>query len=77
MVLPLLSTGLKIFQAARRKASSGSDAATKITSRQTTVSGKSVAKPKSVAIIKAQSDKISAAKFLQTTPDPSKSKATM
>jgi len=74
MVLPLLSTGLKIFQAARRKASSGSDAATKITSRQTTVSGKSVAKPKSVAIIKAQSDKISAAKFLQSTTDPSKDK---
>ena len=76
MILPLLTTGLKIFQATRKKASSGSDAATKITSRQTTVSGKSVAKPKSVAIVKGQSDKISAAKFLQTTPDPSKSKAT-
>ena len=76
MILPLLTTGLKIFQATRKKASSGSDAATKITSKQTTVSGKSVAKPKSNAIVKAQSNKISATKFLQTTPDPSKSKAT-
>ena len=76
MILPLLTTGFKIFQGARKKVSSGSDAATKITSRQTTVSGKSVAKPKSVAIAKGQSNKISAAKFLQTTPDPSKSKAT-
>ena len=76
MILPLLTTGLKIFQATRKKASSGSDAATKITSKQTTVSGKSVAKPKSVAIVKGQSDKISAAKFLQTTPHPIKSKAT-
>ncbi len=76
MILPLLSTGLKIFQATRKKASSGSDAATKITSKQTTVTGKSVAKPKSVAIVKAQTNKISATKFLQTTPDPSKSKAT-
>ena len=74
MILPLLSTGLKIFQATRKKASSGSDVATSITSRQTTVKGKSVAKPK--AIIKARSNKISATKFLQTTPDPSKSKAT-
>ena len=74
MILPLLSTGLKIFQATRKKASSGSDVATSITSRQTTVKGKSVAKPKS--IIKARSNKISATKFLQTTPDPSKSKAT-
>ena len=74
MILPLLSTGLKIFQATRKKASSGSDVASNITSRQTTVKGKSVAKPKS--IIKAKSNKISATKFLQTTPDPSKSKAT-
>ena len=74
MILPLLSTGLKIFQATRKKASSGSDVATSITSRQTTVKGKSVAKPKS--IVKARSNKISATKFLQTTPDPSKSKAT-
>ena len=74
MILPLLSTGLKIFQATRKKASSGSDVATKITNRQTTVKGKNVAKPK--AIIKARSNKISATKFLQTTPDPSKSKAT-
>ena len=74
MILPILSTGLKIFQATRKKASSGSDVASNITSRQTTVKGKSVAKPKS--IIKAKSNKISATKFLQTTPDPSKSKAT-
>ena len=74
MILPLLSTGLKIFQATRKKASSGSDVASNITSRQTTVKGKSVAEPK--LIIKAKSNKISATKFLQTTPDPSKSKAT-
>ena len=74
MILPLLSTGLKIFQATRKKASSGSDAATSITGRQTSVKGKSVAKPK--VIVKAKSNKISATKFLQTTPDPSKSKAT-
>ena len=74
MILPLLSTGLKIFQATRKKASSESDATTSITGRQTTVKGKNVAKPK--AIIKARSNKISATKFLQTTPDPSKSKAT-
>ena len=75
MVLPaIIGTGLKIFQATRRKASSGSDVASKIVSKQTTVTGKSVGKPKSGAIIRSSSSKISGAKFLKSTTDPSKDK---
>ena len=52
MVLPaIIGTGLKLFQATRSKASSGSDVASKIISKQTTVSGKSVGKPKSGSIL--------------------------
>jgi lysozyme len=75
MVLPaIIGTGLKIFQATRRKASSGSDVASKIVSKQTTVTGKSVGKPKSGAIIRSSSSKISGARFLKSTTDPSKDK---
>ena len=75
MVLPaIIGAGLKIFQATRGKASSGSDVASNIVSKKTTVSGSSVGRPKSGAIIKASSNKISGAKFLQSTTDPSKDK---
>ena len=74
MILPLISTGLKIFQATRKKASSGSEMASNIVSKKTTVTGKSVGRPKSGAIVKASSNKISGAKFLQSTTDPSKDK---
>ena len=74
MILPLLSTGLKIFQATRGKASSGSEMASKIVGKKTTVTGKGVGRPKSGAIIKASSNKISGANFLQSTTDPSKDK---
>ena len=68
MVLPaIIGAGLKIFQATRGKASSGSDVASNIVSKKTTVSGSSVGRPKSGAIIKASSNKISGAKFLQST----------
>ena len=63
MVLPIIGAGLKIFKATRGKASSGSDVASKIISKKTTVSG-GVGKPKSGAIVKASSNKISGAKFL-------------
>ena len=75
MVLPaIIGTGLKLFQATRSKASSGSDVASKIISKQTTVSGKSVGKPKSGSIIRSSSSKISGARFLKSTTDPSKDK---
>ena len=74
MVLPLLTTGLKIFQGARKKVSSGSDVASKIISKQTTVTGGSVSKSRSSAKVKAQPDKISGTKFLKTITDPSKDK---
>ena len=75
MVLPaIIGSGLKIFQATRGKASSGSDVASKIVSKQTTVTGKSVGKLKSGAIVRSSSSKISGAKFLQSTTDPSKDK---
>ena len=74
MILPLLSTGLKIFQATRGKASSGSEMASKIVGKKTTVTGKGVGRPKSGAIVKASSNKISGANFLQSTTDPSKDK---
>ena len=74
MILPLISTGLKILQATRRKASSGSEMASNIVSKKTTVTGKSVGRPKSGAIVKASSNNISGAKFLQSTTDPSRDK---
>ena len=75
MVLPaIIGAGLKIFQATRGKASSGSEMASNIVSKKTTVTGKSVGRPKSGAIVKASSNKISGAKFLQSTTDPSKDK---
>ena len=74
MILPLISTGLKIFKAARGKASSGSEMASNIVSKKTTVTGKSVGRPKSGAIVKASSNNISGAKFLQSTTDPSRDK---
>ena len=74
MVLPIIGAGLKIFKATRGKASSGSDVASKIVSKKTTVSGGSVGRPKSGAIVKASSNKISGAKFLQSTTDPSRDK---
>ena len=75
MVLPaIIGAGLKIFQATRGKTSSGSDVASNIVSKKTTVTGKSVGRSKSGAIVKASSNKISGAKFLQSTTDPSKDK---
>ena len=74
MILPLISTGLKIFKATRGKASSGSEMASNIVGKKTTVTGKSVGGSKSVAIVKASSNKISGANFLQSTTDPSKDK---
>lgn len=74
MILPLISTGLKIFKATRGKASSGSEMASNIVGKKTTVTGKGVGRPKSGAIVKASSNKISGANFLQSTTDPSKDK---
>ena len=76
MVLPLLSTGFKIFQATRKKASSGSKVASNITTKKTSVTGKSVGVNKPSSIVKSGSNKISGAKFLQTTSDPARDKAT-
>ena len=76
MVLPLLSTGLKIFQATRKKASSGSKVASNITTKKTSVTGKSVGVNKPSSIVKSGSNKISGDKFLQTTSDPGRDKAT-
>ena len=75
MVLPaIIGSGLKLFQSSRSKASSGSDMASNIVSKKTTVTGKSVGRPKSGAIVKASSNNKSGAKFLQSTTDPSKDK---
>ena len=74
MILPILSTGIKLLQATRSQASSGSNMASRIIGKQTRVVGRNVGRPRAGLIIRPRPTKISGAKFLQTTTDPGKNK---
>ena len=79
MILPLLTTGFKIFQGARKKVSSGSKMASNIVQGKGSAGGSTAAVTQDALkgdFVVGGRSKISATKFLQTTPDPSKSKAT-
>ena len=74
MILPILTTGIKLLQATRSQASSGSNVASRIIGKQTRVVGRNVGRPRAGLIIRPRPTKISGAKFLQTTTDPGKNK---